>query len=130
MICLWFSRKWTIGNICRQVTQNLCLWDSRAWDLHWTKTDWSLRGALASSEKSHKYNLSSIWQGFNTTSWYKIRAYNHCVKMGNDSDMRVLTDSDIRKLIRSRFFKTRGVIEKESWDSFNIQLNSQVFGEY
>ncbi|GBM31242.1 hypothetical protein AVEN_223440-1 [Araneus ventricosus] len=24
----------------------LCLWDSRARDLHWTKTDWSLRGAL------------------------------------------------------------------------------------
>ncbi|GBN54673.1 hypothetical protein AVEN_155205-1 [Araneus ventricosus] len=30
----------------------LCLWDSRARDLHWTKTDWSHRGALTSGEKN------------------------------------------------------------------------------
>ncbi|GBO16589.1 hypothetical protein AVEN_89552-1 [Araneus ventricosus] len=42
--CCWVSR---------QVTQNiLCLWDSRARDLHWTKTDWSLRGALTPGEKN------------------------------------------------------------------------------
>ncbi|GBM00554.1 hypothetical protein AVEN_146917-1 [Araneus ventricosus] len=29
----------------------LCLWDSRARDFHWTKTDWSLRGALTPGEK-------------------------------------------------------------------------------
>ncbi|GBM49540.1 hypothetical protein AVEN_193710-1, partial [Araneus ventricosus] len=30
----------------------LCLWDNRARDLHWTKTDWSLRGALKPGEKN------------------------------------------------------------------------------
>ncbi|GBM11312.1 hypothetical protein AVEN_13552-1 [Araneus ventricosus] len=30
----------------------LCLWDSRARDLHWTKTDWSLRDALTPGEKN------------------------------------------------------------------------------
>ncbi|GBM62273.1 hypothetical protein AVEN_264136-1 [Araneus ventricosus] len=29
----------------------LCLWDNRARDLHWTKTDWPLRGALTPGEK-------------------------------------------------------------------------------
>ncbi|GBM06427.1 hypothetical protein AVEN_266373-1 [Araneus ventricosus] len=28
----------------------LCLWDSRARDFHWTKTDWSLPGALTPDE--------------------------------------------------------------------------------
>ncbi|GBM71524.1 hypothetical protein AVEN_145997-1 [Araneus ventricosus] len=28
----------------------LCLWDSRARHPHWTKTDWSLRGALTTGE--------------------------------------------------------------------------------
>ncbi|GBN47234.1 hypothetical protein AVEN_5439-1 [Araneus ventricosus] len=28
----------------------LCLWDSRARDLHWNKSDWSLRGALTTEE--------------------------------------------------------------------------------
>ncbi|GBM64139.1 hypothetical protein AVEN_227286-1 [Araneus ventricosus] len=47
----------------------LCSWDSSARDLHWTKTDWSIRGALTPSEKKcYKYNLGS-------TSSYKIRAY-------------------------------------------------------
>ncbi|GBN54771.1 hypothetical protein AVEN_208872-1 [Araneus ventricosus] len=30
----------------------LCLSDSRARDFHWTKTDWSLRGALTPGEKN------------------------------------------------------------------------------
>ncbi|GBN32472.1 hypothetical protein AVEN_194332-1 [Araneus ventricosus] len=30
----------------------LCLWDSPAKDLYWTKTDWSLRGALTPGEKN------------------------------------------------------------------------------
>ncbi|GBO32087.1 hypothetical protein AVEN_42455-1 [Araneus ventricosus] len=30
----------------------LCLWDSRVRDLHWTKTDWSLRGTLTAGEKN------------------------------------------------------------------------------
>ncbi|GBN01468.1 hypothetical protein AVEN_143119-1 [Araneus ventricosus] len=30
----------------------LCLWDSRSRTLHWTKTDWSLRGALTPGERN------------------------------------------------------------------------------
>ncbi|GBO17803.1 hypothetical protein AVEN_147697-1 [Araneus ventricosus] len=30
----------------------LCLWDSRNRDLYWTKTDWSLRGALTPGEET------------------------------------------------------------------------------
>ncbi|GBL97641.1 hypothetical protein AVEN_210842-1 [Araneus ventricosus] len=30
----------------------LCLWDSRARDLHWNKSDWSLRGALTPEENN------------------------------------------------------------------------------
>ncbi|GBL83796.1 hypothetical protein AVEN_132681-1 [Araneus ventricosus] len=30
----------------------LCLWDNRVRYLHWTKTDWSLRGALTPGEKN------------------------------------------------------------------------------
>ncbi|GBO03258.1 hypothetical protein AVEN_24563-1 [Araneus ventricosus] len=37
----------------------LCLWDSRARDLHWTKTNWSLRGALIPGETFHKYDFGS-----------------------------------------------------------------------
>ncbi|GBN88653.1 hypothetical protein AVEN_204564-1 [Araneus ventricosus] len=54
----------------------LFLWDSRARDLHWTKTDWSLRGALTPGRNQyHKYNLGSTRKGFITTSPYTIRAY-------------------------------------------------------
>ncbi|GBN97125.1 hypothetical protein AVEN_75177-1 [Araneus ventricosus] len=37
---------------CTKYPCFLCLWDSRARDLHWTKTDWSLRDALTPGENN------------------------------------------------------------------------------
>ncbi|GBM32861.1 hypothetical protein AVEN_21734-1 [Araneus ventricosus] len=50
----------------------LCLWDSRSRDLHWTKTDWSLRGALTPSKKNVLNTLEKVLL---PPPKYKIRAY-------------------------------------------------------
>ncbi|GBM57650.1 hypothetical protein AVEN_52268-1 [Araneus ventricosus] len=55
----------------------LCLWDSRVRDLHWTNTDWSLRGALTTGEKN-AINTTLVPPEkvlLPTTSSYKSRAY-------------------------------------------------------
>ncbi|GBN41487.1 hypothetical protein AVEN_140492-1 [Araneus ventricosus] len=43
----------------------LCLWDSRARGIHWTKTNWSLRGALTPGEK-----ISEIQPWFHLERFY------------------------------------------------------------
>ncbi|GBM35497.1 hypothetical protein AVEN_257195-1 [Araneus ventricosus] len=72
----------------------LCLWNSRARDLHWTKTDWSLRGSLTPGEKDvinttlvppEKVLLPPLHIKLGIMK----QLLNHCLKMGNASDICV-----------------------------------------
>ncbi|GBM39096.1 hypothetical protein AVEN_169185-1 [Araneus ventricosus] len=117
----------------------LCLWDSRARDLHWTKTDWSLRGALTPGEKNvinttlvppEKVLLPplpiklGLMKQFIKSLPKDEECFRYlCSKFPQLSDAKlkegVFTGPDIRKLLSdSLFSETMGDKEEEALDSF------------
>lgn len=117
----------------------LCLWDSRARDLHWTKTDWPLRGALTPGEKNvinttlvppEKVLLPPLHIKLGLMKQF-IKSLPKdgdcfrylCSKFPKLSEAKlkegVFTGPDIRKLLSDPLFsETMGEKEKEAWDSF------------
>ncbi|GBM85111.1 hypothetical protein AVEN_62867-1 [Araneus ventricosus] len=114
----------------------LCLWDSRSRDLHWTKTDWSLRGALTPGEKISNLvppekllllplhvKIGLMKQFIKSLPKYGECFRYLCSKFPKLSEAKfkegVFTGSDVRKLLSdSLFSKTMEDKEKEACDSF------------
>ncbi|GBM05658.1 hypothetical protein AVEN_190017-1 [Araneus ventricosus] len=134
---------------CTKYPCFLCFWDSRARDLHWTKTEWSLRGALTPGEENvinttlvppEKVLLPPLHIKLGLTKQFikSLPKYGECFrylcsKFPKLSEAKlkegVFTGTDIRKLLSDSFFsKTMGDKEKEEWGSF--KESAQVFGEY
>ncbi|GBN12774.1 hypothetical protein AVEN_237651-1 [Araneus ventricosus] len=117
----------------------LCLWDSRARSLHWTKTDWSLRGALTPGEKKvinitlvppEKVLLPplhiklGLMKQFIKSVPKDGECFRYlCSKFPKLSEAnlkeRVFTVPNIRKVLSdSLFSETMEDKEKETWGSF------------
>ncbi|GBL92566.1 hypothetical protein AVEN_123753-1 [Araneus ventricosus] len=117
----------------------LCLWDSQARDLHWTKTDWSLRGVLTPGEKNvinttlvqpEKVLLPplhiklGIMKQFIKSLPKDGECFGYlCSKFPKLSEAKlkegVFTGSDIRKLLSVPLCsETLRDKEKEEWNSF------------
>ncbi|GBM42516.1 hypothetical protein AVEN_80027-1 [Araneus ventricosus] len=117
----------------------LCLWDSRARDIHWTKTDWSLQGALTSGENVINTALIppekvlllllhiklGLMKQFIKSLFKDGECFRYqCSKFPKLSEAKmkegVFTGPDTRKLLSdSLFSETKdGDHEKEAWYSF------------
>ncbi|GBN55326.1 hypothetical protein AVEN_28812-1 [Araneus ventricosus] len=127
----------------------LCLWDSRARDLHWTKTDWSLRGALTPGEKNvinttlvppkkvllpYLHIKLGLMKKFIKSLPKDAECFRYlCSKFPKLSEVKlkggVFTGSGIRKLLSDPLLsETMGDKEKEARNSFKESV--RVFGEY
>ena len=128
----------------------ICLWDSRARDLHWTKTDWPLRGALTIGERNvinttlvppDKVLLTTLHIKLGLMKQFNLSLPKDgdcirylCSKYPKLSEAKlkgVFTGPDIRKMLSDPLFsETMGEKEKIAWDSFEEAVHRFLGNSY